>query len=132
MTLKEFDRPILREIQSRLDQAAKQIASDFGISLNVGRVSYSGNAFKASLEGGILASATGTPGAPGLTAQTVSFMRLNNLSAEVRNVPGVGRARIVNFNVRAHKTPWIVEREYDRKRYRIGPTSAKHVFALAA
>lgn len=95
-----MNQETVRKIAADLDRALEQISNKHGVKLVRGTLRYDSMGFSGSLTCKALTE-------KGLTEIARSMCARLGYDPEKHNPMGY---KIVDYNTRAHKTPWIVER----------------------
>lgn len=123
MTIKTFDRAAAQAISDELDAALAVIAEKHGIQLRSTSIRFAGDHLTASIEAQPLAES-----GSGITATAATMAEAYGLDI---NRVGPGGERLVDYNPRARKMPWVFSRP-DGRRFKCEDGRARQLFGKAA
>jgi hypothetical protein len=121
---------IHRDLQAELDK----LGARMGLKIKTGRLSYSGDSFRVTVEGNLL----DTSGA-GVTTKT-ALMMLRASGVDIDKATGVTATSfidnpqqyvITDYNASAHKYPWIAKAR-NGKLYKLSDAAISRYFAKSA
>ena len=120
-----FTKPVLRELRNQLDAILKSNGID-GYTFEVGNCSYSGG--EATFKLKVLIK-----GGKSVEEQDLEQMaELSNLDTEkVAPLQGM-MVKLVGYNAKAYRRPWIVKASSNGKRYGIDGDTAYMLFGIIA
>ena len=134
MTITTIDRNTLRTINADIAAALIAVGTKHGIVFTQGKSHYGGPTGDVLVK---FACADATTGTAALSWVVTHMIRLSGLTTDTCFWPSSGYSRgqagkwkIVDYNSRAHKMPWIVQREGDMKRFKVPDATVKAIFGV--
>lgn len=109
-----------RALHQEIEDALKAIGKKHGLQIWTGSLRYDGTGFRMSMDGKTVDEAAG-----GITVIAVQKALLRGLDPNLANAKGW---KLVDYNPRAHRTPWIIQAP-NNKRYRIDDMTAINTFS---
>ena len=120
-----MDRNTAKIIHEEVAAALKIIGARHKLNVKTGTFRFDTDGFKVGVEGKhLIATTAGTS----ITAQGVTYAKMHGFDPLRTNLKGY---KIVDYNTRAKRTPWIVE-DRDGKRWRLSSESAEYYFKVSS
>ena len=117
----EFDKAVCRQLRNDMDALLAKYAQEHGIKFHVGNMKFTAESVKiiveATVEGGVSQKQTKQQ------TDLAYFAAANNVSTNEMN----GR-RLVGYNSRAHKMPWIYQDVRSGKLFKCSTSTARIYF----
>lgn len=129
-------KPAVANLRKELEAALKLVAAKTGVDFTVGIIRYDATSARCKIEG-VVRGATGAVAPVDLKALALTRqayqLGANFAADKVYLCPNVGRVKVVGYNPKAHKYPFIVEQVGFRgKKYRVSTLTAKTFVAAGA
>lgn len=110
----KFDKPIVRNVRSRLDEALKNLEAELGVSIKVGNATFSASTVTFKVEISTVNS-DGVAKTEERTALETHYPDYVDLEIRLSNRK---TGKVIGLNQRAHSYPFIVEAS-DGKTYKL-------------
>jgi hypothetical protein len=131
-----LSKPAVANLRKELEAALALVAAKTGVDFTVGIIRYDATTARCKIEG-VARGATGAsaPVSPKEAALGRYKYILGNAFDEnkIYVVPSLGRVKVVGYNAKAHKYPFIVEQTWGaKKKYKLSTVSTKSAVAAGA